>query len=58
MSRIYVSSTYNDLKDCREQVRIALRKMRHEDVAMEYYVAEDQRPVDKCLKDVESCDLY
>lgn len=58
MSRIYVSSTYNDLKDCREQVRIALRKMRHEDVAMEYYVAEEQRPVDKCLKDVESCDLY
>ena len=25
---------------------------------MEYYVAEDQRPLDKCLADVEACDLY
>jgi hypothetical protein len=32
--------------------------MSHEDIAMEYYVAEDKRPVDKCLEDVTSCDLY
>jgi hypothetical protein len=32
--------------------------MSHEDVAMEYYVAEDKRPLDKCLEDVASCDLY
>jgi HEAT repeat protein/GTPase SAR1 family protein len=32
--------------------------MGHEDVAMEYYVAEDQRPLEKCLKDVDACDLY
>jgi len=25
---------------------------------MEYYVAEDRRPLDKCLADVRSCDLY
>ena len=58
MARIYVSSTFKDLKDCREKVRLVLRQMNHEDVAMEYYVAEDRRPVDKCLDDVEACDLY
>jgi hypothetical protein len=32
--------------------------MRHEDVAMEYYVAGDERPVERCLVDVSACDLY
>src|SRR5688572_10261389 len=58
MARVYVSSTYDDLKDCRERVRSALRKLGHEDVAMEYYVAENKRPLAKCLEDVASCDLY
>ena len=26
-------------------------------LAMEYFVAEDKRPVDKCLEDVASSDL-
>ena len=58
MARAYVSSTYNDLQECREQVRLALRRTGHEDVAMEYYVVEDKRPLDRCLEDVASCDLY
>jgi Domain of unknown function (DUF4062) len=58
MARIYVSSTFNDLKEFREHVRLQLRQMGHEDIAMEYYVAENQRPLDKCLKNVASCDLY
>src|SRR5579859_6651856 len=32
--------------------------MRHDVIAMEHYVATDQRPLDKCLEDVRSCDLY
>jgi uncharacterized protein DUF4062 len=28
------------------------------DVAMEYYVAEDQAPLDRCLADVRSSDVY
>jgi hypothetical protein len=32
--------------------------MGHEDVAMEYFVAEDKRPLDKCLDEVASSDLY
>ncbi len=58
MAKIYVSSTYLDLQDCRRQVELVIRRMGHEDVAMEYYVAEDQRPVDKCLADVAACDVY
>ena len=58
MAKIYISSTYVDLQEYREKVQRVLRRMGHEDVAMEYYVAEDQRPVDRCLSDVAHCDLY
>jgi len=58
MAKVYVSSSYLDLKDYREQVRLVLRRMGYEDKAMEYYVAEDQRPVEKCLADVAACDVY
>jgi hypothetical protein len=58
MARIYVSSTFQDLRVCREQVRLTLRRMDYNDIAMEYYTAEDTRPLDKCLRDVDACDLY
>lgn len=58
MSKIFVSSTFEDLKDCRKEVSLQLRRMGHEDIAMEYFVAENERPLDKCLKAVASCDLY
>jgi len=58
MAKIYVSSTFNDLQEYREQVRISLRSMGHEDIAMEYYTAGEKRPVDKCLEDVASADIY
>jgi hypothetical protein len=58
MARIYVSSTYSDLKQHREQVYRTLRKLGHDVVAMEDYVAADQRPLDRCLADVAACELY
>ncbi len=58
MAKIYVSSTYTDLQEYREKVRLVLRRLDYEDVAMEYYVAEEQRPIAKCLEDVTACDLY
>jgi hypothetical protein len=36
----------------------ALRQIGHDAIAMEDYVAADQRPADKCLRDVATCDLY
>ena len=58
MAKIYVSSTFKDLEECRKAVIHLLRRMRHEVVAMEEYTAEDQWPGDKCLADVAACDLY
>ncbi len=58
MARIYISSTYEDLKDYRSAVSSILRSLEHEDVAMEHYGAADVRPLDKCLEDVASSDVY
>lgn len=58
MSRFYISSTYSDLDDFRSEVYKTLRRMGHDAVAMEDYVASDQRPASKCLRDVETCDVY
>lgn len=52
MAVVYLSSTYSDLKIYREAVYTALRRMRNDVIAMEDYVATDQRPIDKCLYDV------
>ena len=58
MATIYLSSTYEDLKDYRQVVFEALRKSGYKVKAMEEYAAADRRPVDQCLKDVEEADLY
>lgn len=56
--KTYVSATFADLKDCRAEVRLALSRLGVRDVAMEYYVAGPDRPLQRCLRDVTECDLY
>ena len=56
--KVYVSSTYSDLVDYRTAVYDALRRLRYDVLAMEDYVATDQRPLEKCVEDVASCDTY
>jgi formylglycine-generating enzyme required for sulfatase activity len=58
MTTVYLSSTYEDLKDYRSAVFEALRKAGYEVLAMEDYVATDRRPVEKCLADVARADIY
>jgi hypothetical protein len=58
MAKIYLSSTYADLIDHRRAVYDILRKVGHDVIAMEDYVATDERPAAKCLADVASCNLY
>ncbi len=55
---IYLSSTFEDLKEHRKAVFRALRKGGYDVKAMEEYVATDERPVDECLADVEQADIY
>jgi Domain of unknown function (DUF4062) len=56
--RIYLSSTYTDLIEHRTAVARVLRQMGHEVIGMEEYVAEGSRPLDRCLKDVDSAAIY
>jgi len=58
VTRIYVSSTFSDLKEYRERVQQVLRSLGHEDISMENYVASEDRPLDKCRSDVANSDLY
>lgn len=56
--RIYVSSTWDDLQDYRRAVYAQLRKLGHDAIGMEDYVASDQRPLARCLADVAASDVY
>lgn len=58
MARVYVSSTFADLQDYRQAARHILQQYGHQDVAMETYGADERRPLEKCLDDVASCDVY
>jgi hypothetical protein len=55
---IYISSTQTDLAEYRTAVAKALRQTGHRVVHMEEYTAEETRPLDRCLKDVASADVY
>ena len=58
MAKVYISSTFEDLKEYRAEVLKTLRRMQQEVIAMEDYAAADERPLAKCLADVEKCDYY
>ena len=56
--KVYISSTYEDLKEYRSIVYDTLRQWRKDVIAMEDYTAADKRPLQKCLEDVASSDIY
>ncbi|MFI9826745.1 DUF4062 domain-containing protein [Streptomyces sp. NPDC051913] len=56
--KVYLSSTVSDLEKYRAAVLARLRKLPLDVVAMEDYAAFDERPLEKCLADVASCDVY
>ena len=58
MATIYLSSTYADLVAYRRLVIDALLGLGHRVLAMELYQAADDRPVDRCLRDVEASEIY
>ncbi|MEM6929795.1 MAG: DUF4062 domain-containing protein [Myxococcota bacterium] len=57
MARVYLSSTFEDLKEHRRAIYDALRQLRHDVVAMEDYTAAGASPLEKCLADVASSDV-
>lgn len=56
--KLYLSSTYKDLKDHRAFVAEYLRKNQHQVIMMEEYVARDQLVEFACQGDVAKCDVY
>ncbi|HEV7922243.1 MAG TPA: DUF4062 domain-containing protein [Thermoanaerobaculia bacterium] len=58
MPKAYLSSTSLDLQPHRAVAANVLKRFGYEDVAMESYPSEDQRPLDKCLEDVARCELF
>jgi hypothetical protein len=56
--KIYISSTYQDLIDHRSAIDRTLRRMGHDVIGMEQYVAEGNKPLERCLADVRLADLY
>jgi Domain of unknown function (DUF4062) len=56
--KVYISSTYQDLIDYRAAVDRTLRRMGHDVIGMEQYVAEGSKPVDRCKADVRAADVY
>jgi hypothetical protein len=56
--KVYISSTYQDLIEHRAAVDRTLRRMGHDVIGMEQYVAEGSKPVDRCKADVRAADIY
>jgi len=58
MAKIYISSTFEDLKDERKKAAQAVRRLEHQAVCMEDYVSESRQPLEKCIHDVRQCEAY
>lgn len=56
--KVYISSTYQDLVEHRAAVDRTLRRMGHDVIGMEQYIAEGSKPVDRCKSDVRAADAY
>jgi len=56
--KVYVSSTFVDLREHRAAAIRVLRQLGHEVVAMEDYVADSAVPLKKVLEDVAGADAY
>lgn len=58
MAKFYLSSTFLDLRECREKVSDTLRQMGHTVIGMEDYAADGRPPLEKVLADIGECDAY
>jgi len=60
--KVYISSTYQDLKEHRKQVIEFFNKKTIKEnfdlLSMEGYVADDSEPALECINDVKDCNIY
>jgi len=58
LKRIFISSTFQDLKPHRELIWKELSKFQLIIIGMEKFGACSEKPIDKCLSEVEMCDYF
>src|SRR5437016_2470465 len=58
MRRIFLSSTYIDLRKHRQVVLDALARMSLQTAAMEHFGARPQEPTEACLDELANCDTF
>ena len=56
--RVFVSSTFLDLKHHREKVIRVLNGLNLSPAAMEYFGSRADEPSELCLEEIEACDLF
>lgn len=56
--RLFVSSTYRQLASYREVMRLAIEKSGYTFLGMEYFSAQDAPPLNVCLQELETADVY
>ena len=57
-ARVYISSTFEDLREERQAVARALRRLGYSAAGMEDYVASPRPPLTRCLEDVRGCKYF
>ena len=55
---VFVSSTYRDLANHREILRLALETSGYRFRGMEHFAAQQDPPLEVCLQELEACDVY
>lgn len=55
---VFVSSTYRDLAEYREIIRLALETSGYHFHGMEHFPAQDRPPLDACLGALDDSDVY
>ncbi len=55
---IFVSSTYRDLSNHREILRIAIEMSGYRFKGMEHFAAQQTPPLDVCLNKLDECEVY
>ena len=58
LKKVFVSSTYEDLKNYRAATIEAISRFGWLTIAMESLISQDVRPKDECLALVRQCDVY
>lgn len=56
--KIFVSSTFIDLADVRENVLKFLGVLKSDLISMEFFGSDEQASIDVCLKNVKNCNLF